>query len=319
MSGTVGAVKRLALLLLFASACIPEPPAGDGGAGGGGAQLNTFSSGFVFVRNADREVYVSDASDFTTAYRLTTGANARTPSLSRDGKTVVFVKVLVGDTELDTVPSRGGDTHAVLKASTLPSARNLRTPVFTTDGTHVVFSYDDGATGSIGIVALDGSGFVKVSPLSGFAYSGASVFPNGNAVLAAAGAGLDMLSELHRIDLTTGAETVVTQTLGLDAVNLASRVVVSPDGTLATFDARVSSSSVRVFAIDLGTKAVGQLTDYPGEPNVNDAAPCWRGSDVAYASTLGGADEVYTLPPSSLRTQGTLELHDAADPWFGPN
>jgi hypothetical protein len=28
---------------------------------------------------------------------------------------------------------------------------------------------------------------------------------------------------------------------------------------------------------------------------------------------------VYTLPPSSLRTQGTLELHDAADPWFGPN
>src|SRR5262249_47315710 len=159
-------------------------------------------------------VYVSDRSDFNTVFRLTEGANARQPSLSKDGRSVVFVHASDSDTEIDLVPSRGGTVTQVLLASSTPNVRNLRNPVFTPDGTRVVFSYDDGLTPAIGVVDATGA-FARVSPADGLAYAGASVYPDGRAVLASAGGSTVMLNQLRRIDLTTGAASTVLPTLGL--------------------------------------------------------------------------------------------------------
>jgi Tol biopolymer transport system component len=318
-------MRRVLLAALLTTACeiVPRSDAGTGGGaggGGGGAQMNTFSKGFVFVRRDDKQVYVSDQSDFNTVFAITAGASARTPSLSKDGSRVVFINVTSTDTEIATVPSRGGDITNVMLASSTGTARNLRNPVFTPDGSHIVFSFDNGSTPAVGIVDTTGAGYTIVSPNDGLAYTGASLYPDGTAVLASAGGSSVMLDSLRRIDLSTGMATIVLSTLGLDAVSFGSRVVVSPDGTKAAFDAHVSSGSVRTFVADLTSQAVTQLTDYPGDPGANDSAPCWQGSDkVCFSSDTGGNDAAYALPASAMRTSGGLELPAAVDPWFGPN
>src|SRR4051812_47441586 len=80
---------------------------GAGGSGGGGDGF-VFSGGFVFVKKADRNLYAANDSDLQTVSRLTTGGGQRQPSLSKDGKTVVFVRQVGTDTEIATVSSSGG-------------------------------------------------------------------------------------------------------------------------------------------------------------------------------------------------------------------
>lgn len=297
---------------------------GGGGAGGGGGSSITFSKGYVFIRKDDRNVYIVDESDLMTPSRLTTSGGARHPSLSKDGKRVVFARTSGADTELVTVSTAGGSESTVLTSSA--TAKNLRNPVFASDGTKVFFTYDSGASSLLGVVNTDGTGFKSVA---GGTLSYASPSIGGSAsspdagvadsILVGAGSTGSSLLQVERVNAATGMATNVASALGVEAQAIVNRIVVSPDGTKAAFDGRLSSGSSRMFVMNLTTKAVTKLTDYPADPTANDTYPCWVGNDkVAFSSDTGGNDQVYVLPATSMNTSGGLTLPSAVEPWYGP-
>lgn len=285
-----------------------------GGTGGGGASV-TFTQGFTFVRKDDRNVYVADQSDYSTVAVLSQSANVRTPSFSKNGGRIVFVRGAGMEAEIATVSPQGGTISTVL-ASTA-QASNFKTPVFSPDGTRIAFSYDDGIASSLGLVNADGTSFQKLIGGSSLSYAMPSFSPDGAFVVAAAGnVGLP-LTQVERINVSTGMPTSVTNTLGSEAQGIAGRLLVSPDGTRAAFDGRVSSGVTRLFVLDLATRAVVKVNEYPGDPNANDSFPCWVSASVlAFSSDSGGNDSVYQKAADGSGGV-TLLVPKAIEPWYG--
>ncbi len=275
----------------------------------------TFTKGFAFVRKDDRNLYLADESALETSAALTTTGGVSSPNLSRDGKRVVFVQKVGTDTQLAVVPTTGGVASLVL-ASTA-QVKNLRTPVFSPDGARIAFAYDEGTSSSIGLVNADGSGFVKVAGGTSLAYASPTFFPDGLSVLVMSGGAGLAYTQLEQVTLATGAPANVTNTLGNEAQSIANRVVLSPDGKTAVFDARVSSGSTRLFTINLDTKVVTKLNDYVAEPGANDSFPTWQdGATVVFSSDSGGNDNVYRIGANG--TGRTLALARAIEPSYGP-
>jgi TolB protein len=288
---------------------------GSGGGGGGGGGSIAFTRGFTFVRKDDRNVYVADQSDYSTVAVLTQSGNVRTPSLSKNGSRIVFVRGTGREAELATVSAQGGAVSTVL-ASTA-QANNFKTPVFSPDGTRIAFSYDDGASSSIGLVNADGTEFRKLAGGLGLAYAMPSFTPDGAFVVAAAGGVGLALTQVERINVATGMATNITNTLGNEALGIAGRLVVSPDGTRAAFDGRLSTGVTRIFVLDLATRAVVKMNEYPADPNANDSFPCWVSADLlAFSSDFGGNDSVYQKAADGSGGV-TLLVPKAIEPWYG--
>ncbi|MEW5743015.1 MAG: LpqB family beta-propeller domain-containing protein [Myxococcota bacterium] len=285
-----------------------------GGSGGGGGSI-TFSQGFTFVRKDDRNVYVADESDYSTVAVLSQSGDVRTPSFSKNGSRIVFVRGTGMTAEIATVSAQGGAISTVL-ASTA-QASNFKTPVFSPDGARIAFSYDDAMSTSIGLVNADGTGFQKLIGGSSLAYASPSFSPDGAFVVAAAGNVGLALTQVERINVATGMPTSITNTLGNEAQGIAGRLVLSPDGTRAAFDGRISTGVTRIFVLDLATRAVVKVNEYPGDPNANDSFPCWiSAAMLAFSSDSGGNDSVY-----QKRADGsggvTLLVPKAIEPWYG--
>lgn len=280
--------------------------------------MGAFTKGYVYVRKDDRNVYIADERNLQQTSRLTTSGFTRHPSLSSDGKRVVFVRQDGADTELATVATSGGASTAVLRSSTM--VKNLRNPVFSKDITKIFFAYDIGSASALGVVNLDGSGFKSVAGGPTFSYASPSLYADGLSVLVGGGNSASSLTQLEKIDAASGAPQNVTNTLGtIEGQAVVNRVVLSPDGTRAVYDGRVASQSSRIFVINLTTRAVTKLTDYPADPNANDSFPTWVGNDkIAFSSDTGGNDQVYVLPATAMGTSGGLTLPSAVEPWFGP-
>ncbi len=302
------------LAVVILSGC--ELTGGGGGTGGGTGGID-FLKGYVFVRKDDRNVYLADDRNLQKALGpLTTSGGTRHPSLSRDGKRVVFSRLVGADTELATVPTSGGTPTVVLGSS--PLVKDLRNPVFSKDGTKIYFSYDHGSSSSIGVVNVDGTEFKSLAGTASLSYGAPSLFADGLTLLAGAGNNPGALTQLERIDLATGMPTNLTTNLGtLEGQAVVNRVVISPDGTRAAYDGRVTSQSTRIFVINLATRVVTKLTDYTMD--ANDSFPCWVGNDkVGFSSDSGGNDSVYALSAASMSTSGGLAVGGATEPWYGP-
>ena len=299
---------------------------GGGAGGGGGTNMISFSKGYVFVRKDDRNVYLADEKDLQTTARLTTAGGARHPSLSRDGKRVVFARTVGSETELATVSTSGGTSTTVLASSA--TAKNFRNPVFSNDGAQLFFSYDVGAGTLVGVVNIDGTGFKSVGT-SSLSYASPSVFspPDGGSsgadagtdVLVGAGSTFSSLLQIEKVNSASGAGSNVSSMLGTEAQGIANRIVISPDGTRAAFDGRMQTGGTRIFVINLTSKTVTRLTDYPADPDANDSFPCWVGNEkVGFSSDTGGNDQVYALPATAMNSSGGLTLPSAVEPWYGP-
>lgn len=314
---------RMALALVatsLSSGCmLLDGGGGPGGGTGGGSGSVNFVRGYVYVGPDDREVYIADETDsFAVTAKLTTGGGASYPSLSSDGKKIVYVKKSGSTTELLTVPTTGGASTRIFSSSA--TEKNLRTPIFSKDMTQVFFTYDVGVTSALGRVNVDGTGFVTLVGGTGnpLAYASPTLYPDGMSVLAMAGNSVTSYTQLAKVSLVDGAVTPITNNLGLEAMGIANRVVISPDGNKAAFDASISSAVTRVFVIDLGSKQVTTLTDHVGE-SANDAFPTWVGNTkVGFMSDSGQSDKIYALTASSVKTSGGLQIGSGTEPWFGP-
>ncbi|MGV3622699.1 MAG: TolB family protein [Archangium sp.] len=304
-------VLALAAAALALSGCdFINGGGGGGGTGGGSGTSIPFTDGFTFVRKDDRNVYLVDDDDPNTVGTLTTTANVRTPSFSADKARVVFVRGTGESSEIAVVPVAGGAASVVVTATS--AMRDLRTPVFSPDGTTIAFGYSNNGTGEIGLVNVDGTNLRSVPANGVLAYASPTFTPDGTAVLVAAGNSGLGLTQIERITLSTGMAVNVTNTLGSEAMDIAGRIVISPDGTKATFDARVSTGESRIFLIDLGSKAVTRLST--GELGANDSFPCWmNNTTIAYSSEAGGNDNLYQV---GLTGSPSFLLPKAVEPWY---
>ncbi|MFL5318957.1 MAG: TolB family protein [Myxococcaceae bacterium] len=312
-------MKRLLGLLVVAvslfSACEPIEP---GGGGGGPVGDGTFTKGFVYVRS-DNNIYAADSADYQTTIQLTTNGNNKHPSLSANGKTVVFVHTDGQLTSLMTVPAASGQSTSTLLNSD-STKKNFSNPVFSPDGAKIAFKYENGATSFIGLMNSDGSGFQALTP-STLSFGAPAFFPDGSAIIAPAGNSTSTYDQIQKVSLTGNTSTVLSS-LGSEALNIVNRIVVAPNATQAAFDARVSSGSNRIFIVSLNAGVGGtvrQLTDHPGEPGANDSFPTFTSNtEVGFSSDTGGADQVYTAQTSGTKVGGTLTVPSALQPWFGP-
>lgn len=308
-------------LALGLSAC--EPIDIDGGGGGGGGDV-LFTRGFVFVRE-DRNLYVvDDQGDPNSPQRLTTGGGVAFPSVSRNGRSVVFVQQGAGSTfEIRTVPTNGSaapSTVFVSGGTECSRCTNFRTPTFSPDGNVIVFAFNRGTGAySLGRVNASGSGFQELTPGATLTYGAPSFFPDGQSVLAPAGNSLTQLSQLARVGLN-GTTNSITNNFGSEVLRIANRAVVSPDGTQVALDGIISTGSARIFVGPLSPTfgPLVRITDHPGEVGAQDTFPSWMsGTQVGFLSDAGNTQSIYRIGTNTTPGPGTLLIPTAIEPAYG--
>ena len=165
----------------------------------------------------------------------------------------------------------------------------------------------------VGLINVDGTN-ARVLTTGGLAQGSPSFTPDGTAVIVASGNPGLGFTQIERVTLSTMSVTNVTNVLG-DALSIANRLVVSPDGSKAVYDGVVSSGATRIFVIDLSTRGIS--IPWAGEAGANDSFPCWlSGTAIAFSSDSGGNDSIYkaNLPTSA---GVSLLVPKAIEPWYG--
>jgi len=319
MTRRIAALSTLCALVGLCAAC------GDGGGGGPGGEVN-FTSGFAFIRDDTLDVYVADRSDYSTVARLTSNGGNHHPSLSADGRQVVFVHASAsGVFSLMTVATDGsGAPRTLYTAEASRGERNFKNPVFSPDGATVVFSYEILTTSYLAKVkALDGSGFTALTtgPLSHGtpSFSAASLGPD--QVLTASGNGIGQYTQLEQLDITNGQVLPVTNDLGPEVDVISGRAVLSGDGTRAAFEGRQSgTAAIRIFVYTLASGLTARISEPgAGSSDALHTFPTWvSDSQVAFVSDEGGAHQVYVQSAAGAPGTGSLTLPSADQPWFGP-
>jgi TolB protein len=306
-----GFIALLGALALSSLACNDLGIDGGGGPGGG----FVFTSGYVYVRPDSRDVYIVDSSAPSAPQQLTSNGGNHTPSISPDGNTVVFVHDTgPGLKEIDVVPTTGTGTPSAIFSGGAAYA-NLRDPVISPSGTTVAFVYDQNNISFVATVGIDGSNVVTVTESNaGLSFGSPSWNPSNGFLLVASGSAPNDLTQVEEINLST-QEMSTSLSLGGPVVD---RVVISPDGQSAVFNAIGSDARARIFTLDLNNGSVAQITDHPGDESASDGFPAWVGNtQVTFNSDSGGAQQVYvTGVAPTVPTAGSLAVPSAVEPWF---
>jgi len=299
-------------------------PLDDGG--GGTIGDVQFTRGFAFVREDDRNVFVvDDGGDANSPQRLTNVGGAYWPSVSRDGRSVVFVQRSGGSTALLTVPTSGGTPSTLFRANDAACARgcsNFRTPTFSPDGRSVVFVFSPGNSSQTALARIntDGSGFQELTPNNVIAYGAPSFVPNGSAVVAGSGSGLNQLDQIAYVPLNGGFITYSSLSTGVQFVE--NRVAVSPNGAQVALDGRLSSGGTRIFVAPLSGANVGALQRVTSTGvGTEESWPSWTGaSQLGFLISSGGSDPgIYRASVGAGATGSvSLAVPSAAEPSYGP-
>ncbi len=115
--------------------------------------------------------------------------------------------------------------------------------------------------------------------------------------------------DIHRLDLVTGARTVLVSTEGLNITPAPS-----PDGNFLAFASSREGNS-ELYLLNLQTKALQRLTFHPA----GDLSPTWApsGRELAFVSDRGGGPQIYLMAAdgSNVRRLTFEGDYNAAPAW----
>src|SRR5258708_6835362 len=281
---------------------------------GGGGGTPTFRSGFVYIRRDDRNVYLADDSAPTIPIQVTTGGGYRMPALSRDASKIVFVAGSGANAEIDTISVNAASGIAPTAVVTSDASHSdFRNPVFSPDGSYIVFAYLSSGSSLLGGVNANGGALQPILGGPSRSYASPSFFPGGSQLLAASGRSAFSYDSLEQVSLR--GDAVVITTL---PSQLANRVQVSPDGNQVALDL-LSNGASKLWGYNLTGRSFHQLVSYPAASS-NETFPTWVGiSQVGYSSDYGGNDSVYVVSASAPNPTGLSKVTSAIQPVHLPH
>ncbi len=221
---------------------------------------------------------------FSQARQVTASITAD-PSLSPDGRRMVFLTVVAGVQQLFTSDVDGRNVRQITR-----EPFDHEDPAWSGDGRKIAFVSDANGGQVISMMNPDGSGVEALSPATVHAIH-PSWAPDSASVLYCTTDDLDPPrkneSDIYRVDVATHAVSKLI-TGGINTYP-----VMSPDGRRIAFRKILDGSNSEVFVADADGSNPRNLTHDPAF----DGWPAWSpdGTRIAFASNRGGNQQIYVM------------------------
>ena len=206
------------------------------------------------------------------------------PSLSPDGKRMVFLKALEGRETLFIANSDGSGERRLVETTA-----DIEDPAWSPDGRSIAYVQIQNGKKSLHVMAIDGTGDRRVTPPEQSPIHPAWT-PDSKALLYCTDDDLDPprknAAEIYRLDLASGRIAAV---LG-GGVN--TYPVPSPDGRKIAFRKMLDVNS-EVFVADADGTDVKNLTDHPAF----EGWPAWSpdGKRIAFAANRNSSYQIFVM------------------------
>ena len=217
--------------------------------------------------------------------RQVTASITADPSLSPDGRRMVFLSVVAGVQQLFTSDVDGRNVRQLTQ-----EPFDHEDPAWSPDGRKIAFVSDANGGQVISMMNPDGTGVEALSPATVHAIH-PSWTPDSASVLYCTTDDLDPPrkneSDIYRVDVATRAVTRLI-TGGINTYP-----VMSPDGHRIAFRKILDGTNSEVFVADADGSNPRNLTHDPAF----DGWPAWSpdGTRIAFASNRGGNQQIYVM------------------------
>jgi TolB protein len=227
------------------------------------------------------------------------------PTLSPDGKRMIFIKVLEGREQLFIADVDGRNEHQITR-----DAADKEDPAWSPNGRQVAYVLI-GAKNSLHVMNVDGRGDRVLTPPAQSPIH-PEWMPDGRSILYCTDDDLHPpqknAAAIYRIDVGTGKIT----TLISGGVN--TYPVASPDGTKIAFRRMLDTNS-EVFVANIDGSRITDLTNNPAF----EGWPAWSpdGKRIAFAGNRNGVYQVFVMSSdgSDVRLVANTEGRATAPKW----
>jgi TolB protein len=227
------------------------------------------------------------------------------PTLSPDGKSMIFIKLLEGHEQLFMADIDGGHERQLTR-----DASDKEDPAWAPDGVQVAY-IRTGPKNSMHVMNVDGSNDRILTPATQSPIH-PEWTPDGKSILYCTDDDLHPpqknAAEIYRLDVRTGGRT----TLISGGVN--TYPVPSPDGTRITFRKMIETNS-EVFVANMDGTGIKDLTNNP----TFEGWPAWSpdGKRIAFAGNRYGNYQVFVMNAdgSNVRLVANTEGRATAPKW----
>jgi TolB protein len=236
----------------------------------------------------------------------TTHSQNYDPTLSPDGKRMIFLKVLEGREQMFVANVDGSDERQ-LSHDTV----DLEDPSWSPDGRQVAYVRLDGQRNSLHVMNADGTADRRLTPETQSPIHPAWM-PDGRSILYCTNDDLDPprknAAEIYRIDVGSGKITTVIS----GGVN--TYPVPSPDGRKIAFRKMLDVNS-EVFVANIDGSGVKNLTDHPAF----EGWPAWSpdGTRIAFAANRNSSYQIFVMNSDggNVRLVANTEGRATAPKW----
>lgn len=227
------------------------------------------------------------------------------PTLSPDGRRMIFIKVLEGHEQLFIADVAGRNEHQITR-----DAADKEDPAWSPDGKQLAY-VAIGTKNALHVMNIDGSGDRVISPSTQSPIH-PEWMPDGRSILYCTDDDLHPpqknSAEIYRVDLAT--RRIATVISG--GVN--TYPVPSPDGTKIAFRKMIDANS-EVFVANIDGTGIRNLTNNP----TFEGWPAWSpdGKRIAFAGNRNGVYQVFVMNAdgSDVRLVANTEGRATAPKW----
>ena len=228
------------------------------------------------------------------------------PTLSPDGKRMLFIKILEGREQLFIADIDGRGEKQLTHDSV-----DLEDPAWSPDGKSLAYVRLDGRKNSLHVMNIDGTADRRLSPPTQSPIHPAWM-PDGKSILYCTNDDLDPArknyAEIYRVDVATGQVSTVL------AGGVNTYPVPSPDGRRIAFRKMLDINS-EVFIADIDGRNLKNLTNHPAF----EGWPAWSpdGSRIAFAANRSSAYQIFVMNAdgSDVKLVANTEGRATAPKW----